>query len=54
MQRHKAPGLSELVAEMVQATGILDLCNGMYSERRVTFQWTGSHVILKFTKGKVT
>jgi len=35
MKRHKAPGLSELVAEMIQATGdigtqwILDLCNGI-------------------------
>jgi len=33
--RHKAPGLSELVAEMIQATKdigtqwILDLCNGI-------------------------
>ena len=34
MKRHKAPGLSGLVAEMIQATGdigtqwILDLCKG--------------------------
>jgi len=34
LKRHKAPGLSGLVAEMIQATGdietqlILDLCNG--------------------------
>jgi len=35
MKRHKAPGLLELVAEMIQATGdtgtqwLLDLCNGI-------------------------
>ena len=35
MKKHKAPGLSGLVAEMIQATGdtgtqwILDLCNGI-------------------------
>jgi len=35
MKRHKAPGLSGLVTEMIQATGdigtqwILDLCNGI-------------------------
>ena len=38
MERHKAPGLSELIAEMIQATGdirtqwILDLCNGTEKE----------------------
>jgi len=38
MKRHKAPGLSGLVAEMIQATGdigiqwILDLCNGIVKE----------------------
>jgi len=35
MKRHKAPGSSRLVTEMIQATGeigtqwILDLCNGI-------------------------
>jgi len=35
MKRHKVPGLSGLVTEMIQATGdigtqwILDLCNGI-------------------------
>jgi len=44
MKRHKAPGMSGLVAEMIQSTGdrrthwILDLCNGicergLYSRR---------------------
>ena len=38
MKRHKARGLSGLVAEMIQATGdtgtqwILDLCNGIVKE----------------------
>jgi len=38
MKRHKGPGLSKLVAEMIQTTGdigtqwILDLCNGIVKE----------------------
>jgi len=38
MKRHKAPGLSGLVTEMIQATGdigtqwILDVCNGIVKE----------------------
>jgi len=38
MNGHKAPGMSGLVAEMIQATGdigtqwILDLCNGIVKE----------------------
>ena len=38
MKKHKAPGLSGRVAEMIQATGdigtqlILDLCNGIVKE----------------------
>ena len=38
MKRHRAPGLSGLVAEMIQATGdigtqwVLDLCNGIVKE----------------------
>ena len=41
MKKHKAPGLSGLVAEIIQATGnigtqwILDLCNGIVKERCV-------------------
>jgi len=57
MKRHKAPGLSGLVAEMIQSTGdigtqsILDLCNGIAKE--VVFQMTGSQVwYYQFTKGK--
>jgi len=40
-KRHNAPGLSGLVAEMIQATGdigiqwLLDVCNCMYCERRM-------------------
>jgi len=42
MKRHKAPGLSGLVTEMIQATGdigtqwILDLCNGIVKEGSIT------------------
>jgi len=38
MKRHKAPGMSGLLAEMIQTTGdngtqwILDLCNGIVKE----------------------
>jgi len=38
MKRHKAPGLSGLVTEMIQSTGdieiqwILDLCSGIVKE----------------------
>jgi len=38
MKRHKAPGLSGLVTEMIQATGdigtqwLLDLCNGIVKD----------------------
>ena len=53
MTRHKAPGLSGLVAETIQATGntgsqwILDLHNGVASQR------TGSQVwYSQFTNGK--
>jgi len=41
MKRHKAPSLSEVVAEMIQSTGdigtqrILDLYNKWYCERRL-------------------
>ena len=44
MKRHKAPGLSGLVTEMIQATGeigtqwILDLCNGIVKVGGVA-QW---------------
>jgi len=45
MKRHKAPGLSGLVAEMIQATGdigtqcILDLCNCIVKEGSIPEDW---------------
>ena len=45
MKRHKAPGLSGLVTEMIQATGdigtqwILDLCNGIVKEGSIPDDW---------------
>ena len=59
LNKHKIPGLSGLVAEMIQATGdirtqwILVLCNGILKEG--AFQRIGSQVLYyKFTKAKVT
>jgi len=55
--RHKAPGLSELVAEMIQATKdigtqwILDLCNGIVKEGWIPEDWKSS-VVLPIYKGK--
>jgi len=57
MKRHKAPGLSGLVAEMIQATGdigtqwILDLCNGIMKEGCTPEVWKSS-VVLSIYKGK--
>jgi len=57
MKRHKAPGLSRLVAEMIQATGdigtkwILDLCNGIVKEDCIPEDWNSS-VVLPVYKGK--
>jgi len=45
MKRHKAPGMSGLVAEMIQCTGdigtqwILDLCNGIVKEGCIPEDW---------------
>ena len=45
MKRHKAPVLSGLVAEMIQATGvvgtrwILGLCNGILKEGSIPEDW---------------
>ena len=53
MERHKAPGLSGLVAEMIQATGdigtqwILDLCNGIVEEGSISENWKSSVVLPK-------
>jgi len=57
MKRHKAPGLSGLVAEIIQATGdigtqwILDLCNGIVKEGSIPENWKSS-VVLPIYKGK--
>ena len=51
IKRHTAPGLSGLVAEMIQATGgigtqwILDLCNGIVKEGSIPEDWTSSVVL---------
>ena len=56
-KRQKAPGLLELVAEMIQATGdietqsILDLCNGIVKEGSIPEDWKSS-VVLPIYKGK--
>ena len=57
MKRHKAPGLSGLVAEMIHTTGdigtqwILDLCNGTVKEGSIPEDWKSS-VVLPIYKGK--
>jgi len=57
MKRHKAPGLSGLVAEMIQATRdigtqwILDFCNGIVKEGSIPEHWKSS-VVLPIYKGK--
>jgi len=57
MKRHKAPGLSGLVVEMIQATGdtgaqwLLDLCNGIVEEGCIPEDWKSS-VVLPIYKGK--
>ena len=57
MKKHKAPGLSGLVAEMIQTTGdirtqwILDLCNGMVKEGCIPEDWKSS-AVLPVYKGK--
>jgi len=50
MKRHKVPGLSVLVAEMIQATGdigaewILDLCYGFLKEGCIPEDWKSTVV----------
>ena len=57
MKRHKAPGLSGLVTEMIQATGdtgtqwILDLCNGIVKKESIPEDWK-SNVVLPIYKRK--
>jgi len=51
IKRHKAAGLSGLVAEMIQTTGdigtqwILDLCNGIVKEGCIPEDWKSSVVL---------
>ena len=59
MKRHKAPGLSGLTAEMIQATEgigtrwLLDLCNGIVKEGCIPEDWKSSVVhVLPIYKGK--
>jgi len=57
MKRHKAPGLSGLSAEIIQATEgigtqwLLDICNGIAKEDCIPEDWKSS-VILPIYKGK--
>jgi len=57
MKRHKAPGLSGLVAKMIQATGdigtqwILDLCNDIVKAGSIPEDWKSS-VVLPIYKGE--
>jgi len=57
MKRHKAPGLSGLVAQMIQATGdigtqwILDLCNDIVKDGCMPEDWKSS-VVLPIYEGK--
>jgi len=57
MKRHKAPGLSGLLADMIQATGeigthwILHLCNGIVKEGNIPEDWKSS-VVLPIYEGK--
>ena len=59
MKKQKAPGLSGLVAEMIQATGdigtqwILDLCNGIVKEGSIPEDWK-SVWYCQSTKAKAT
>ena len=57
IKRHKAPGLSGLVVEMIQSTGdigtqwILNLCNGIVKEGCIPEDWKSS-MVLPIYKGK--
>ena len=57
MKKHKATGLSGLVAEMIQTTGdigtqwILHSCNGIVKEGCIPEDWKSS-VVLPIYKGK--
>ena len=51
MNRHKAPGISGLVAEMIQCTGdirthwVLDLCNGIVKKGCILEIWKSIMVL---------
>jgi len=57
MKRHQAPGMSVLVAKMIQSIGnigtqwILDLCNGIVKEGCIPEDWKSS-MVLPIYKGK--
>jgi len=57
MKRHKAPGLSGIVSEMIQATEdvgtqwILDLCNGIVKQHCIPEDWKLS-VLVPVYEGK--
>jgi len=57
MKKHKAPGLSWLAAEMIQAAGdigtqwILDLCIGIVKDGYIPEDWKSS-LVLPIYKGK--
>jgi len=57
MNRHKAPGMSRLSAELIQVTEdigtqlLLDLCNSIVKEGCIPQDWKSS-VILPIYKGK--
>jgi len=57
MKRHEAPGLSKLVAEMIQAAGdigtqwILNLCNSIVKKCCIPEDWKSS-MVLPIYKGK--
>ena len=56
MKRHKAPGLSGLVAKMIQAAGdtgthwLLDSCNGIVKEGRIPEDWKSSVVLPNYKR----
>ena len=59
MKKHKAPGLSGLVAEIIQATGdigiqwIIDLCNAIVKEGSIPEDFYGKQMQENFrVKGK--
>ena len=60
MKRHKAPRLSGLVTEMIQAAGeigtqwMLDLCNRVVKEGSIPEDWKSSVVLPIYKEAKAT